>query len=57
MKLKDVDPSIPGSDYINANYIKVRIYINNNGPFKCIGFVLYLYVNFDNYRMKKNRGQ
>lgn len=23
VKLKDVDPNIPGADYINANYIKV----------------------------------
>lgn len=22
VKLKDVDPNVPGSDYINANYIK-----------------------------------
>lgn len=24
VRLKDVDPNIPGADYINANYIKVR---------------------------------
>lgn len=24
MALRDVDESVPGSDYINANYIKVR---------------------------------
>ena len=24
VKLKDVDPNVPGAEYINANYIKVR---------------------------------
>lgn len=24
VKLKDVDPNVPGSEYINANYIKVQ---------------------------------
>ena len=23
VRLKDVDPTLPGADYINANYIKV----------------------------------
>ncbi|XP_034946354.1 tyrosine-protein phosphatase corkscrew-like isoform X2 [Chelonus insularis] len=32
VKLKDVDPNIPGSDYINANYIK-----NEEGEGSCTG--------------------
>lgn len=26
VKLKDVDPNVPGSEYINANYIKVQFW-------------------------------
>ncbi|KAK0078377.1 hypothetical protein PV325_002561, partial [Microctonus aethiopoides] len=32
VKLKDVDPSIPGADYVNANYIK-----NEEGEGSCTG--------------------
>ncbi|XP_063978584.1 tyrosine-protein phosphatase corkscrew isoform X1 [Diachasmimorpha longicaudata] len=32
VKLKDVDPSVPGADYINANYIK-----NEEGEGSCTG--------------------
>lgn len=45
VRLKDVDPNIPGSDYINANYIKVNLF-NILIEYLYINIKTYLYILF-----------